>query len=129
MTNILIVEDEPLLAMMVEDAVSELGFNVVGIAASREELPPFSNVDVGLVDCNLLDGPTGPDIGRELAAAGVTVVFMTANPEILGDGVPKALGVISKPMLALELATMIQFAVDSRAGETAVAPARFRAFT
>jgi DNA-binding response OmpR family regulator len=127
-TNVLIVEDEPILAMMAEDAVIELGFSVVGIAASRDEVPPFGSIEVALVDCNLLDGPTGPDVGRELATAGVTVVFMTANPELLGDGVPKALGVISKPLLPLELTTVIRFAVDSRNGMKAAAPDRFRSF-
>lgn len=124
----LIVEDQALIAMLVEDTVTELGHEVIGIAASQADAPPHSNVDIAFVDVNLLDGPTGPDIGRELAAGGVTVVFMTANPEMLDDHVPKALEVISKPLEPLELIQVINYAIDCRGGREAMRPARFRTF-
>ena len=63
--------------------------------ASDEQTALGSQADVALVDLNLQDGPTGITIGRELSKAhGVTVVFMTANPSQLGDGVAGAVGVL-----------------------------------
>ena len=77
----------------------------------------------------LIDGPTGPAIGRRLAETGKTVVFMTANPEALDDDIPGALGVISKPLFDLELIGSIQYAAAVHAGQDALAPERMRRFS
>jgi hypothetical protein len=48
---------------------------------------------------NLCDGATGPQIGAYLANTyGMKVIFVTANPRQLGDGIPGTIGVISKPV-------------------------------
>ncbi len=128
--RILIVEDQPLIAMTLEDAVIELGHELVGVAACKADaLSLGETADVALVDVFLLDGPTGPDIGRALAKTNVSVLFMTGNPEELGDGIPGTLGVISKPVLDLEAIQAIQYATDRHAARHAVAPARFVEFS
>ena len=129
MSRILIVEDTFLRAVVIEDAVRELGHDVVGIAASRPDVCRIEEKpDIALVDVNLLDGPTGPGIGRDLAAAGCCVIFMTANPEAVADGVAGALGVISKPVPDLDLVGVIQYAVSCCEGGNSVPPKSFRAF-
>jgi DNA-binding response OmpR family regulator len=64
--RILIVEDQPLIAVAVDDAVTGLGHRVCGIAASKKNIDEVPNI--ALVDVNLLEGPTGPESGHDLAA-------------------------------------------------------------
>lgn len=96
--KVLIVEDRYLIAMMIEDAMMAAGFGAVGLAACKAHAEALAvEADIALVDVNLNDGPTGPEIGAALAAAGKTVIFMNGNPEEVSAGVAGALGVISKP--------------------------------
>ena len=63
-----------------------------------------SKADIALVDLNLRDGPSGIGIGKILAQThGVTVIFMTANPSQLGDGVSGTVGVLPKPATEREI--------------------------
>ncbi|WP_082597359.1 response regulator [Rhizobium sp. Root708] len=123
--NVLIVEDQPLVALNLQDTVEELGHHAVGIASNMyQALLLADHVDMALVDVNLEGGPTGPIVGRTLAEADVTVLFMTSDPGALRGGVPGALGVLQKPVLDLELIEAIQFAADRRAGRTDIHPPR-----
>jgi len=110
--KILVVEDEIFVAIEIEHVIGELGHASVGIAADRDTaLALGSKADIALVDVNLRDGATGIDIGRELASFhDVTVLYMTANPTQLGDGVPGTLGVIGKPVAYDELRASIRYA-------------------
>lgn len=128
--RVLIVEDQLLIALSLEDAVIELGYQVAGLAATRADaLRAGKRADIALVDVNLLDGPTGPEIGKALAASKVSVLFMTANPECLGQGVPGTLGVITKPVMDLEAIQAIQYAADRHAHRDAICPARLVEFS
>lgn len=99
--RILIVEDEILIALELESLLQDLGYDVVGIAASSadaialgQELTP----DLAFVDIHLADGPTGVDVARHLAAQHrVTVLFMTANAKRIPEDFAGACGVIAKP--------------------------------
>ncbi len=86
----MVVEDEIFVATEIEYIVEELGHQPVGIAAdTASAFTPCPHADIALVDLNLKDGATGREIGRRLAAQhGLTVLYMTANPSQLGDGVP-----------------------------------------
>ncbi len=130
MMNLLIVEDQWLLSSAVEEAVSSLGHDAIGTAttAKEEAYALAGNAEVALVDVNLVDGATGPEIGRKLASDDVTIVFMTGNPEQLGRVLEGTLGVIAKPMMDLELVETIQYAAERHAGREAVAPQRFVSF-
>lgn len=130
MCKILVVEDEIFVATEIESVVEELGYSPVGIAADSKkalELAPVA--EVALVDLNLLDGPTGIEVGRMLAERhGVTVLFMTANPAQLGDGVPGTLGVLPKPVSDVELRQAVRYVVSHRNAEAASPPARLKLF-
>lgn len=99
--RILIVEDETFVAWEMAETLSDYGYDCVGIAddtASAMRLGA-QTADLALVDVNLCDGATGPQIGAYLASHyGIKVIFVTANPRQLGAGVPGTLGVISKPV-------------------------------
>ena len=94
----LIVEDEIFVALDLERILTEAGYIVKAIAADRstalEEAPECS---FALVDINLRDGPTGPDLAATLSRDyGMKVVFVTANPGQIGDQ-HGALGYVRKP--------------------------------
>jgi DNA-binding NarL/FixJ family response regulator len=129
--KILVVEDEIFVATEIEYVVSELGYQPIGIAADKVsafDLAPLA--DIALVDLNLRDGPTGVEIGRLLAEQhGVTVLFMTANPSMLGDGVPGTVGVLPKPVGEDELIKAVNYAVAKRFAREAEAPARMTLFS
>lgn len=129
--RILIVEDEIFVAAEIEQVITDLGHTPVGIAADqRAALALAGKADVALVDLNLRDGPTGISIGRILAQThGVTVVFMTANPSQLGDGVPGTLGVLAKPAADAELKETLNFAVARRHAQAARPPQRLQLFS
>lgn len=129
--NILVVEDEFLVAAEMELVITDLGFNPIGVAADRRSaLLLASQADIALVDLNLLDGPTGDRIGRELAEThGVTVLFTTSNPAQLGDGVPGTLGVLPKPLTDRELRAAIAYAVARHEASEATPPPRMQLFT
>lgn len=109
--RILIVEDEMLVALDLEAALKDLGADVVAIANDRTTALDYAGkVDVALVDLNLRDGPTGLDIAKELAFShNVAVVFITANPAQLGEGVQCAIGVMAKPFSGDSICAMVNY--------------------
>lgn len=130
--RVLIVEDQLLIALDLQESISEssIGADVVGFASQTEHaLRLAPTVDIAFVDVNLSDGRTGPEIGRILAEKfGVTVIFMTANPEALGEGVPGTLGVISKPVSGVSVEEALAFAIARRTDQLAVMPSAMRLF-
>lgn len=121
--KVLVVEDEIFVAIEIESVLQELGHLPIGIAAdSRSALELAKEAELAFVDLNLVDGPTGIDVGKHLADSGVTVLFMTANPAQLGDGVPGAIGVLPKPVNERELRSAVEFAVALRNRQEGVAP-------
>jgi CheY-like chemotaxis protein len=131
--RVLVVEDEIFVATEIESVVEELGYFPVGIAAdAKTALVLAKGAELALVDLNLQDGPTGPELGRIMAEThGITVVYMTANPSQLGDGIPGTLGVLPKPVSDAELREAVLYAAAKRIhnGHTTMkAPGRLRLF-
>lgn len=119
--RILIIEDEAIVAMELRFVLEDLGYQVVGTAAesrTAREIVRDAEVDLALVDIHLSDGPTGVELGRELGQEkGVTVLFMTANPGMVREGVAGALGVLSKPTDERALEIAVDFALKCRQGQ------------
>jgi AmiR/NasT family two-component response regulator len=117
--RIVIIEDEFLVALDMQVGLEDAGHDVVGVgddwtsAMQLAELQPT----VALVDINLCDGATGPDIGAWLGQElGCTVIFVTANPRQIDKPVPGALGVLIKPVDSRQVADAVDFAVAARSG-------------
>jgi len=130
--KVLVVEDEIFVATEFENLLYDLGHETVGIASdSRQAMSLAAEAELAFVDLNLVDGPTGIEVGRALAARGVTVVYMTANPAQLGSGVPGTIGVIPKPVDNNELRQAVEFAVAvrSKSHPDARPPRRLRLFS
>jgi CheY-like chemotaxis protein len=101
-TDVLIIEDEPLIAMDIEGVVESLGHRVNGIARTHAEaLSAAERKAPGLVlaDIQLADGSSGIDAVNEmLTRFSVPVIFITAFPERLLTGErPEPAFLITKP--------------------------------
>ena len=127
-SRILIIEDEALVAMELRFVLEDLGHEVVGTAAdarTARNLVKEMEVDLALVDIHLSDGPTGVELGRSLAQEdGVTVLYMTANPGMVRDGVAGTIGVLSKPADERAVQTAVDYALRRRKGEPSITPPR-----
>ena len=80
--TILIVEDEPLIAMMIEDFLEVLGKTVAGTAdciASAIALIDAGGVDAAILDVNLRGGENSFPIADALDAKGIPFVFATGG--------------------------------------------------
>lgn len=101
-TDVLIIEDEPMIAMDLEGIVEGLGHRVTAIARTHAEaLKAVNKEKPGLVlaDIQLADGSSGLDAVNEmLASFTVPVIFITAYPERFLTGErPEPAFLIAKP--------------------------------
>lgn len=101
-TDILIIEDEPLIAMDIEEMVESLGHRVVGTARTHAEATAlFSKAKPRMIlaDIQLADGSSGIDAVNEiLTSTSVPVIFITAFPERLLTGErPEPAFLVTKP--------------------------------
>jgi CheY-like chemotaxis protein len=108
-TNVLIIEDEPIIAMDIEELVRGCGHHVVGIASSEAEaveIAARTRPGLILADINLgLGGDGAAAVARIVRGHDVPVIFVTAYPERLltGETVEPAF-VITKPFEPVTLA-------------------------
>lgn len=103
-SKVLIIEDEPIIALDLENLVTELGHRVVAIAAARDEAVAKAHSErpgLVLADINLGEGGSGIDAVSEiLASFDIPVIFITAYPEKLLTGErPEPTYLIAKPFL------------------------------
>ena len=101
-TDVLIIEDEPVIASDIEALVRELGHTVIDVAATHNEaIDSVARKRPGLVlaDIQLADGSSGIDAVKDiLAKFDVPVIFITAFPERLLTGErPEPTFLITKP--------------------------------
>lgn len=98
--RILIVEDEPLISMMLEDFLDALDRQVAGIADNVAEalaLIEAGGIDAAILDVNLRAGETSWPIADALATAGIPFLLATGGS---GDTIAEAhrdRPVLSKP--------------------------------
>jgi CheY-like chemotaxis protein len=101
-TDVLIIEDEPFIAMDLESLVEGLGHRVLDVARTRAEaVAAVRNRRPGLVlaDIQLADGSSGVDAVNDiLDSFEVPVIFITAYPERFLTGErPEPAFLITKP--------------------------------
>lgn len=84
-TNLLIIEDEPMISAQLKRIAESLGHHVVGIAETAGRaiaLNKAHEIDIVLCDIQLADGSLGNDAITEMNLSdSVPVVFITAYPE------------------------------------------------
>jgi DNA-binding response OmpR family regulator len=83
--RILIVEDEPLIAMMLEDFLETGGMAVAGVSDTVQSALAVAGeggVDAAILDVNLSGGEKCWPVAQALAAQGIPFLFATGG----GDG-------------------------------------------
>ncbi|MBO0712134.1 MAG: response regulator [Acetobacteraceae bacterium] len=107
--DVLIIEDEPIIAMDIEELVQNCGHRVVGVAANERdavEIARRTRPGLILADINLGAGGDGANaVSRILSTHPAPVIFVTAYPERLltGETIEPAF-VITKPFEPMTLA-------------------------
>lgn len=101
-TNVLIIEDEPVIALDLQRLAADMGHTVIGVAATHGEAVAISRESspgLVLADVRLADGSSGIEaVGEILQRFDVPVVFITAYPERLLTGErPEPAFLLTKP--------------------------------
>jgi CheY-like chemotaxis protein len=125
-TQVVIIEDEPLVAMDLEGIVTSLGHRVVATARTHgQAVEAVARHKPGLVlaDIQLADGSSGLHaINEILRSVDLHVIFVTAFPErLLTGGRPEPTFLITKPFKVDAVKAIISqvlfFDVRSKAAE------------
>ena len=95
MPRILVVEDEPLISMLMEDWLQELGCEVAGPAITEQAAFDYlgkDTLDAAILDIHL-GGSNSYALAGTLRERGIPIAFST------GDGAPSAPGFEDLPVL------------------------------
>ncbi len=109
MARILIVEDEMLVAMLIEDAVSDLGHQIVGPAMRLEtalDAAESEMFDFAILDINLAGKQSFP-VADKLAARGTPFMFASGYGSAGLVERYRDAAIIQKPFSAEQLAAML----------------------
>ena len=115
--DVLIIEDEAIIALDLEAIVEGMGHKVLGIARTREgasEIGLRNSPDLILADIQLADKSSGIDAVNDLLAelGDVPVIFITAFPERLLTGErPEPAFLIAKPYTEEQVRTAVSQAM------------------
>lgn len=123
--KVMIVEDEMLLAMELEHEVEAAGHEVTSTAMNRQQAREALNrqrPDFAFVDIHLQDGPTGVDVGRDLAASGIPYVFVSGNLKRIPDDFAGAIGAIEKPYTLNGMKNALEYISGVIAGNRGAEP-------
>jgi CheY-like chemotaxis protein len=116
-TEVLIIEDEPLIALDLRAIVEELGHHVIAVARTHKEAVALiaAGRAPGLIlaDIQLADGSSGLDAVNEiLASLSTPVIFITAYPErFLTGEPPEPAFLLAKPFAVDSLKAVISQAL------------------
>ena len=114
--RILIVEDEAMIALLIEDVLTDLGSTVVGPAARLDEalaLARSAEVDLAALDLNLAGDPVYP-VAEALAQRGIPFVFMTGYGQLGIAERWRGRPSIAKPFRPTQLASFLREALKGQ---------------
>lgn len=125
--RVMVIEDEAIIAMDIQDIVTEIGHRVTGIARTRDEavaLAAREKPDLILADIQLADNSSGIDAVNDILAQfeDLPVIFITAFPERLLTGSrPEPAFLITKPFSEDQLRSAVSQAMFFSSTETLAA--------
>lgn len=110
--NVMIVEDESIIALDLERIAEEAGHQVICTASTVERALAYAKkADIALVDLGLADGMSGSALARRLIDRfGLEVIFVTGSPNEVGHGIEGARAVIAKPFTDERIAAALEAA-------------------
>src|SRR6185503_3260654 len=125
--NIFIVEDESIVAKDIQNSLTKLGYNVVGIANSGKdaiEKITQTNPDLVLMDIMIKGDLTGIDVSEKIKEKiNVPVIFLTAYADegtLAKAKITEPYGYILKPFKEIDLHSTIEMAVYKHQKDSAV---------
>lgn len=113
----LLIEDESLVAIMIEDMLMDLGWEVMDTAARLEDAllaAKTESFDIAILDVNL-DGEPSYPIADVLKARGIPFIFATGYGEMGRDARYAGVPTLQKPFLQADLETAVSKALRSAA--------------
>src|SRR3546814_16323192 len=125
--RILMIEDEAIVAMMLEDMLEEIGCNVTDSAASLDKalrLAETTDAEAAILDINLNGAEVYPAAER-LAARRIPVIFATGYGR---KSIPprwQRTPILGKPVAAAELELALHSVFDACGPARQAAPERF----
>jgi CheY-like chemotaxis protein len=121
--HVLVVEDEGLVAMMIEDAITAAGGTLTAVCSSVQKAlsvigAPGTRIDVALLDLNL-GGEKSYPVAAALAERGVPFAFSTGYS---ADGLApewRSAPAIQKPFMEADLVAVLERAMKAGQGASA----------
>jgi CheY-like chemotaxis protein len=113
--RVLVVEDESLISMLIEDALSDLGCKLACQASSLvEALEMVSNCqfDIAILDVNLNGEETFP-VAEALIRRGIPFIFATGYGATALPGPMRTIPVLLKPFQQAEMEVALRAAFAS----------------
>ena len=114
--RILVVEDEMMIAMLVEDMLAELGCLVVGPAHALDTALDLARTELG-IDAALLDVNLGGQpvfaVADALREKGVPAIFSTGYGDAALREIDRGAPVLQKPFRAHDLAKALNDALGT----------------
>lgn len=113
--KILVVEDEALIAMLIEDMLTELGYEVVGPAMRLQralELAQAEHLDLAILDVNLANESSFP-VAQQLARRGIPFIFATGYGSRGLEGQYREAVLLKKPFEMHQLEEAVAGALSS----------------
>lgn len=98
--SILVVEDEPLISMMLEDFLDALGYRLAGCADAVSDAMRHveeGGFDAALLDVNLRDGETSWPVADALSARGHPFILATGGGNEIVPERHASVPVLTKP--------------------------------
>lgn len=117
--TVMIVEDDPLIAMTVEDAVESAGFDVCAVVGSEKEAIAKGAVakpDLAVVDVRLAPGD-GKVVAKTLSAEHDTGVLMATGDDLSALNHIGAVAALAKPYAAEEVPPALEAVEAIKNGE------------
>lgn len=116
--RILIVEDEMLVAMLMEDMLTDLGYEVVGTASRVDtavEMAQRETFDAAVLDVNL-NGQDAYPVADTLIARGIPFAFATGYGEAGVREPYRSYPTLQKPFQQQHLKDVVATALSRKAG-------------
>jgi two-component system response regulator HydG len=98
--RVLIVEDEPLISLLLEELIETSGHPVAGVAVTLSQaraIMAAQDLDIAFLDLFLQGQETSVELSRELAEKAIPVLFVTGNEQECRNHRARAVGYIEKP--------------------------------
>ncbi len=104
--RILVVEDEPLLAMLLEESLTDLGHEPIGAAATVDQAMAMLDsqpVDAALLDFSLGQNSTSAPIAHRLREKGTPFFYLSGHASLQATDNTPAAPLLIKPVSLVDL--------------------------